>query len=87
MRQTPTELNLVLEPNLARHIIGKLSQYVQQMVASGQQPLVLCAPQIRLGFKRFFESAFAELSVLSYAEVPSRVEVQSAGTVELPAAA
>ena len=87
MRQTPTELNLVLEPNLARHIIGKLSQYVQQMIASGQQPLVLCAPQIRLGFKRFFESAFAELSVLSYAEVPSRVEVQSAGTVELPAAA
>lgn len=87
MRQTPNELNLVLEPNLARHIIGKLSQYVQQMVASGQQPLVLCAPQIRLGFKRFFESAFAELSVLSYAEVPSRVEVQSAGTVDLPAAA
>ena len=86
MRQTPTELNLVLEPNLARHIIGKLSHYVQQMVASGQQPLVLCAPQIRLGFKRFFESAFAELSVLSYAELPSRVEVQSAGTVELPAA-
>ncbi|MGZ8940058.1 MAG: flagellar biosynthesis protein FlhA [Limisphaerales bacterium] len=87
MRQTPNELNLVLEPNLARHIIGKLSQYVQQMVASGQQPLVLCAPQIRLGFKRFFDSAFAELSVLSYAEVPSRVEVQSAGTVELPATA
>ncbi|HEX7860678.1 MAG TPA: flagellar biosynthesis protein FlhA [Verrucomicrobiae bacterium] len=87
IRQSPTELNLVLEPNLARHIIQKLSAYVQQMVASGQQPLVLCAPQIRLGFKRFFESAFAELSVLSYAEIPSRIEVQSAGTVELPAAA
>ena len=87
IRQTPNELNLVLEPTLARHIIQKLSAYVQQMVASGQQPLVLCAPQIRLGFKRFFESAFAELSVLSYAEVPSRIEVQSAGTVDLPAAA
>jgi flagellar biosynthesis protein FlhA len=57
------------------------------MVASGQQPLVLCAPQIRLGFKRFFDSAFAELAVLSYAEVPSRIEVQSAGTVDCPAAA
>ena len=87
IRQTPTELNLVLEPNLARHIIQKLSAYVQQMVASGQQPLVLCAPQIRLGFKRFFESAFVELSVLSYAEVPSKIEVQSAGTVDLPAVA
>jgi flagellar biosynthesis protein FlhA len=87
IRQTPNEVNLVLEPNLARHIIQKLSQYVQQMVAAGQQPLLLCAPQIRLAFKRFFESAFAELSVLSYAEIPSRIEVQSAGTVELPASA
>ncbi len=84
LRQNQSEVNLVLEPNLARHIIEKLSRLVQQMVASGQQPLVLCAPQIRLGFKRFFDSAVAELSVLSYAEVPPRVEVQSAGTVELP---
>ena len=87
IRQTPNEVNLVLEPNLARHIIQKLSNYVQQMVAAGQQPLLLCAPQIRLAFKRFFESAFAELAVLSYAEIPSRIEVQSAGTVDLPAAA
>jgi len=87
LRQSQTELNLVLEPNLARHIIDKLTRHVQQMVSAGQQPLVLCAPQIRLGFKRFFDSAFTELSVLSYAEVPPRVEVQSAGTVELPAAA
>jgi flagellar biosynthesis protein FlhA len=87
LRQSQTELNLVLEPNLARHIMDKLSRLVQQMVAAGQQPLVLCAPQIRLGFKRFFDSAFSELSVLSYAEVPPRVEVQSAGMVELPAAA
>ena len=87
IRQTQNELNLVLEPNLARHIIDRLSRLAQQMVASGQQPLVVCAPQIRLGFKRFFDSALAELSVLSYAELPARVEVQSAGTVELPAAA
>jgi flagellar biosynthesis protein FlhA len=87
LRQSANEVNLVIEPTLARHIMDKLSRLVQQMIAGGQQPLVLCAPQIRLGFKRFFESAFAELSVLSYAEVPSRIEVQSAGTVELPAAA
>jgi flagellar biosynthesis protein FlhA len=85
IRQSPNEVNLVLEPNLARHIIQKLSHHVQQMVAAGQQPLLLCAPQIRLAFKRFFESAFSELAVVSYAEVPSRIEVQSAGTVELPA--
>jgi flagellar biosynthesis protein FlhA len=84
IRQTPNEISLVLDPGVARHIIDKLSRYVQQMVASGQQPILICAPQIRLGFKRFFESAFAELVVLAYSEIPSRVEVQSAGNIEMP---
>jgi flagellar biosynthesis protein FlhA len=51
------------------------------MLSSGHQPVVLCSPQIRLGFRRFFESTFADLAVLSYAEVPNRVEVQNAGMV------
>ncbi len=87
IRQTPTEISLVLDPNIARHIIDKLSRFVQAMVASGQQPVLLCAPQIRLGFKRFFESAFAELVVLSYPEIPSRIEVQSAGHIDVPVSA
>jgi flagellar biosynthesis component FlhA len=45
---------------------------------------VLCAPQIRLAFRRFFETTFAELTVLSYAEVPPRVEIQSAAMIPCP---
>jgi len=41
----------------------------------------LCSPQIRLAFRRFFETTFGDLTVLSYAEVPARVEVKSAATV------
>ena len=26
------------------------------MIAAGQQPVVLCAPQLRLAFRRFFEN-------------------------------
>jgi flagellar biosynthesis component FlhA len=51
------------------------------MVAAGQPPLVLCAPQIRLAFRRFFEATFAELNVLSYAELPPRIEIQSAAVI------
>jgi flagellar biosynthesis protein FlhA len=61
-----------------------LSRHIQKLLADGQQPLVLCAPQIRLAFRRFFESTFADLAVLSYAEVPSRVEIQSAAMVPCP---
>ena len=81
VRQTPTEISLLLDPRLARHIVDALSKHFQQLLSAGHPPLVLCAPQIRLAFRRFFESTFADLSVLSYAELPARVEVQSAAVV------
>jgi flagellar biosynthesis protein FlhA len=81
VRQSPTEISLLLEPRLARHIVDSLSKHMQQLLSAGHPPLVLCAPQIRLAFRRFFESTFSDLSVLSYAELPARVEVQSAAVV------
>ena len=84
LRQTPTEISLTLEPKLARHVMDSLSQRIQQLLTAGLPPVVMCAPQIRLGFRRFFETAFAELTVLSYAEIPPRVEIQNAGIVPCP---
>ncbi|MBE7498711.1 MAG: flagellar biosynthesis protein FlhA [Verrucomicrobiales bacterium] len=84
VRQTPTDLSLALEPGLARHLLQWLSRTVQQMIAAGHPPLVLCSPPIRLAFKRFFEASFAELAVLSYAEIPARVEVQNTAVIPCP---
>jgi flagellar biosynthesis protein FlhA len=81
VRQTPTEISLTLEPKLARHVVDILSQRLQQLLSAGQPPVVLCAPQIRLAFRRFFETTFSELTVLAYTEVPSRVEIQSSGII------
>ena len=81
VRQTPTDLSLVLEPGLARHITDALGKLVQQMLAAGHPPVVLCSPQIRLCFRRFFESAFADLTVIAYSEIPPRVEIQNAATI------
>lgn len=81
VRQSPSEIALLLDPKLARHVMDSLSKLIQQMLAGGHPPVVLCSPGIRLAFRRFFEGTFNDLSVLSYAEVPPRLEVQSAGTV------
>jgi flagellar biosynthesis protein FlhA len=81
VRQSANEVNLMIEPKLARHVIDGLSQRIQALLAGGQQPVIMCAPQIRLAFRRFFENTFADLTVLSYAEVPARVEIQNAGTI------
>jgi flagellar biosynthesis protein FlhA len=84
VRQTPTEVSLMMEPKLARHVVDTMSQKIQQLLTSGQPPIVMCAPQIRLAFRRFFETTFADLTVLSYAEVPSRIEIQNAGIIPCP---
>jgi flagellar biosynthesis protein FlhA len=67
-----------MEPKVARSVVESLTKSVQQMLAGGHPPVVLCAPPLRLAFRRFFESTFHDLAVLSYAEVPSRVEIQNA---------
>ncbi|HUA39685.1 MAG TPA: flagellar biosynthesis protein FlhA [Candidatus Sulfopaludibacter sp.] len=81
VRQSPTEVALVIEPKLARHVIETLSKFVQQMLSAGHPPVVLCAPQLRLAFRRFFENTFSDLAVLSYAEIPARVQVQNAAVI------
>ena len=84
VRQSQTEIALLLEPRLARHLVENLSKMIQALLASGQAPVVLCGPHIRLAFRRFFEATFSDLTVLSYSEVPSRVDIQSAGTLVVP---
>jgi len=84
VRQTPTEIALVVEPRLARHLVERLTKYIQQMLAAGHPPVVLCAPQLRLAFRRFFQQTFCDLAVLSYAEIPPRVQVQSAAVIPAP---
>jgi len=81
VKQSPTEITLMMEPKLARHVVDTLSQKIQQLLSDGQPAIIMCAPQIRLAFRRFFETTFADLTVLSYAEVPSRVQIMNAGIV------
>ena len=54
VRQSQTEISLMMEPRLARHVVDTLSQKIQQLLTAGQPPVVMCAPQIRLAFRRFF---------------------------------
>ena len=84
LRQTPTEISLLMDPKLARHVMESLSQRVQKMLAEGLPPVVLTAPHLRLPFRRFFDSTFADLAVLSFAEIPPRVEIQNAAIIACP---
>ncbi|HEY2573143.1 MAG TPA: flagellar biosynthesis protein FlhA, partial [Verrucomicrobiaceae bacterium] len=81
VRQSQSEIALIIEPKIARHVMETLSKFIQQMLSAGHPPVVLCAPHLRLAFRRFFENTFSDLAVLSYSEVPARVQVQNAAVI------
>jgi flagellar biosynthesis protein FlhA len=81
VRQSASEVALIIEPRMARHVMDTLSKVIQQMLSAGHPPVVLCAPQLRLAFRRFFENTFSDLAVLSYSEIPARVQVQNAAVI------
>ncbi len=83
LRHSPTEVSLVMEPKMARSVVDSMTRFTQQMLAGGHPPVVLCAPQLRLAFRRFFQSTFSELTVLSYSEIPPKVEIQNAAVLSL----
>lgn len=84
VRQSPVEISLVMDQKLTHHIVQWLSKAVQQMLSSGYPPVVLCAPHIRLPFKRFFETTFSDLVVLAYNEIPPKTEIQPAAVIPSP---
>ena len=85
LHTTLTDVSLVIEPGLARHVVETVSKHIQQMMAGGTPPLVVCAPQVRLALRRFFSTTFSEIAVLSYPEIPPRVMVQNVAMVTYPA--
>ncbi|MBM3847957.1 MAG: FHIPEP family type III secretion protein, partial [Verrucomicrobia bacterium] len=81
VRHTQNEIMLAVDPRLAKHVVDTLSRYLQQLIASGSPPLLICAPSIRLAFRRFFEATFPDLTVLAYTEIPPKIEVINVGVV------
>jgi flagellar biosynthesis protein FlhA len=74
---------LALDPDIAQKVIDKLSLYYQDLSNKGITPIVLCAPVLRLYFKRLINRFIPNLLVLSYNEIDSEVNVEVIGMVSL----
>ncbi|MDD2421430.1 MAG: flagellar biosynthesis protein FlhA [Heliobacteriaceae bacterium] len=72
---------LGLDPGEAQRLLTATAKEVERVSQQGYQPVVLCAPIVRLYFKQLTERAVPQLGVLSYNEVGTNIEVQSVGMV------
>jgi flagellar biosynthesis protein FlhA len=84
IHRSPTEVGLVLDPATGRHLLEQITRHTAEMIQAGQPAVMVVSAEIRLPLKRFFESSFPRVTVLSYQELPSATEIENAGIVAAP---
>lgn len=72
---------VVLDPEEAQTLYANLKDNVEELIQKGVQPIILCAPVVRIYFKRLTEKVFSNLTVLSYNELDANLQIQTEGVV------
>ena len=80
--QTQTQ-TLGLPPNVIRAINLSLEENVKKSLELGYPPVVICSATVRLYFYRLIHTAFPNVSVVSYTELPTDVDIEVIGRIKL----
>jgi flagellar biosynthesis protein FlhA len=86
VHRTQFDVGLVIDPQMAQHLLQELSRKMSEMAERGQVPVLITTSELRLAFRRFFEPSLSKLVVLSYQELPAQTEIQNVGIVLPPPA-
>lgn len=70
-----------LDPSFMQELLQSLSREVEKMMLKGYNPVVVCAPLVRINLKRLSERQLPQLIALSYNELVPGVQVQAVGMV------
>ncbi len=74
---------LGLPPEIIRAINLSLDENVKKAKSLGYQPVVICSATVRLYFYRLIHSTFPDVSVISYTELPTDVDIEIIGRVKI----
>ena len=72
---------LSLQPAEAQNLINSIVQQAKQLLEQGREPILLTSPMIRRPIKEMVHRTFSDLTVLSFNELESDVELQVQGVV------
>ncbi|GMU36582.1 MAG: flagellar biosynthesis protein FlhA [Phycisphaerae bacterium] len=76
-------------PKLQQRIVDVLKRRIEEAMphGRGRAPVVLCAPQVRAGLRRWIEHVMPSVAVLSYNEIVPDVAIESHGMASIEGAA
>lgn len=74
---------LALDPRISQQIYQRLAEQVQVVTNLGHPPILLASPNTRMHVRKLIERVLPDVSVLSFNELDTTVDVQSGGVVNL----
>jgi flagellar biosynthesis protein FlhA len=79
--QTADGEHLAMDPTRAEAVVVALRQQVDQGVARGGRPVLLCSARVRRHLRRLVAQAIPHLAVCSYNEISPGISVETIGVV------
>ena len=83
--QSPVGFHLSLPPETAEVLLAAIGRVHDALVRQGHTPLALVAPNIRLVFRRFVETRYPSLVVLSFNDLLPSAKIEITDTVRIGA--
>ena len=81
VKQTEQGAYLTLAPDRIRKIVDSVKQEDEKLENMGKMPIIITSPIVRIYFKKMINDYVKDLTVVSYNEIESNVELQSVGMV------
>ena len=81
VKQTEQGAYINLAPEKMQDILKSVRDEVEKMEELGKNPIIVTSPIVRMYFKKITSEQFRDLTVISYNEIASDVELQSIGMV------
>lgn len=81
VKQTEQGAYLTLAPDRIKKIVDSVKQEVEKLENMGKMPIIITSPIVRIYFKKMINDYVKDLTVVSYNEIESNVELQSVGMV------
>lgn len=82
VKRTESGAYLTLEPDMIQRIVAGTKQQIDKIRKLVQEPVVLTSPVVRVYYKKLLDQFYPDITVLSFSDLDSSVQVQSLGIVK-----
>ena len=76
---------LALEPDIIQKIVTSTTEQINQMKKLVQEPIIITSPVVRIYFKKLLDQFYPDITVLSFNDIDTSVQIQALGTITLTA--